>query len=276
MGLSRTIMPSIGMHASPAKSLWLCAASVVILKGVISRGADARMDVSSTALCPCATSTSQSDCLAADTAKTTHGYIGLVPALAAAMSRVVVGLAMRRVALPPRLPDRLLRSHLALRHVPARVAPLADPQGPRGGGREVIAAIAGKEANDKYVENEFGAIKATVVEMSQGQFSDLFARDKNRTCHRTLIAFFNQMFQQISGINLITYYAAEIYRRIGMSPTLSRLLAALNGTEYFLRHDLAVPGRDHAPAHARARQRPVHLVQLDLQLHGRHDHAGRL
>lgn len=33
---------------------------------------------------------------------------------------------------------------------------------------------------------------------------------------------------------MITYYAAEIYRQMGMSPMISRLLAALNGTEYFI------------------------------------------
>ncbi|KAF5136621.1 Sugar transporter STL1 [Metarhizium anisopliae] len=100
--------------------------------------------------------------------------------------------------------------------------------------REVIAAIAEVENDDKYVENEFRAIKDTVAEMSKGSFADCFARDNNRTLHRTIIAYVNQMFQQISGINLITYYAATIYRRLGMSPFLSRLLAALNGTEYFI------------------------------------------
>ncbi|TWU75496.1 hypothetical protein ED733_005452 [Metarhizium rileyi] len=100
--------------------------------------------------------------------------------------------------------------------------------------RDVIASIAEVEADDKYVENEFRAIKDTVAEMSKGSFSDCFARDNNRTLHRTVIAYVNQMFQQISGINLITYYAATIYRRLGMSPFLSRLLAALNGTEYFI------------------------------------------
>jgi MFS family permease len=42
------------------------------------------------------------------------------------------------------------------------------------------------------------------------------------------------MFQQISGINLITYYAAKIYSELGLSSFLARLLAALNGTEYFI------------------------------------------
>nr|AXS58695.1 sugar transporter-like protein homeolog p [Epichloe coenophiala] len=100
--------------------------------------------------------------------------------------------------------------------------------------REVIAAIAEVEDDDNYVDNEVRAIKETVAEMSRGRCSDLFARDQNRTLHRTLIAYVNQMFQQISGINLITYYAATIYRGLGMSPFMSRLLAALNGTEYFI------------------------------------------
>ncbi|RCI11979.1 hypothetical protein L249_4586 [Ophiocordyceps polyrhachis-furcata BCC 54312] len=100
--------------------------------------------------------------------------------------------------------------------------------------RRTIAAVADVDEQDKYVENELLAIKTTVEEMSKGTYADLFARDRNRTLHRTLIAYVNQMFQQVSGINLITYYAAKIYSDLGMSPFLSRLLAALNGTEYFI------------------------------------------
>lgn len=36
------------------------------------------------------------------------------------------------------------------------------------------------------------------------------------------------------GINLITYYAAVIYSGLNLGGFLSRLLAALNGTEYFI------------------------------------------
>lgn len=100
--------------------------------------------------------------------------------------------------------------------------------------KEVIAAISDISIDDVFVENEHKAINDTVLEMSKGKFSDLFARDNNRTLHRTILAFVNQMFQQISGINLITYYAAEIYKRMGIGLTTSRLLAALNGTEYFI------------------------------------------
>ena len=56
-----------------------------------------------------------------------------------------------------------------------------------------------------------------------------------RNLHRTLLAYVNQMFQQISGINLITYYAPILYSQVGLSGNnLPKLLAACNGTEYLL------------------------------------------
>lgn len=99
--------------------------------------------------------------------------------------------------------------------------------------RNVIAAIADKGIDDPFVETEFHAIKET-AEKSDGGYAEVFHMDENRTLHRTILAYVNQMFQQISGINLITYYAAKIYAQLGMSPFLARLLAALNGTEYFI------------------------------------------
>ncbi|TEA16362.1 Sugar transporter STL1 [Colletotrichum sidae] len=100
--------------------------------------------------------------------------------------------------------------------------------------KEVIAAIANLPEDDDYVKNEYVAIKDATEEMSKGSFKDLFTMDKNRNLHRTAIAYVNQMFQQICGINLITYYAAVIYSGLGMSRFMSHLLAALNGTEYFI------------------------------------------
>jgi predicted MFS family arabinose efflux permease len=45
----------------------------------------------------------------------------------------------------------------------------------------------------------------------------------------------------VSGINIITYYAATIFENnIGLSGFLSRLLAALNGTEYFIASFIAI------------------------------------
>ena len=82
-----------------------------------------------------------------------------------------------------------------------------------------------------YVYGEFTAIKDTVLEMSKGSFRDLFTMGEDRHLHRTILAYVNQVFQQISGINLITYYAATIYQnQIGLSGLTSRALAAANGT----------------------------------------------
>ncbi|CAJ2507568.1 Uu.00g087540.m01.CDS01 [Anthostomella pinea] len=100
--------------------------------------------------------------------------------------------------------------------------------------REVLAALADAPIDSKEVNNEFIAIKDTVIEMSKGTFADLFKMTKDRELHRTILAYSNQMFQQISGINLITYYAPVIYAGLGMNAFMARLLAAINGTEYFI------------------------------------------
>ncbi|KAH9828424.1 Sugar transporter STL1 [Teratosphaeria destructans] len=99
----------------------------------------------------------------------------------------------------------------------------------------VLAALSDLPEEHEDVQSEFVAIKETVLEMAQGSFRDIFSMGKDRNFHRAALGYVNQMFQQISGINLITYYAATIYQNsIGLSPFLSRLLAACNGTEYFL------------------------------------------
>ncbi|KAL0259495.1 hypothetical protein SLS55_005232 [Diplodia seriata] len=100
---------------------------------------------------------------------------------------------------------------------------------------EVLCALNDTNEDDQYIQSEFLAIKDTVLEMAKGSFSDLFTCGRDRHLHRTVLAYVNQMFQQITGINLITYYAANIYENyVGLSPFISRILAACNGTEYFL------------------------------------------
>jgi hypothetical protein len=42
------------------------------------------------------------------------------------------------------------------------------------------------------------------------------------------------------------------------------------------RNDLALPRRNHQPPHPHPSQRPIHLLQLALQLPHRHDHPSRL
>ena len=98
----------------------------------------------------------------------------------------------------------------------------------------VLSALSGLPSDDSFICNEFNAIKDTVFEASEMSLRDLFTQDENRHLHRTLLAYVSQVFQQISGINLITYYAATIYQNeIRLTPLISRILAAANGTGKF-------------------------------------------
>ncbi|KAH8197593.1 hypothetical protein TruAng_008225 [Truncatella angustata] len=101
----------------------------------------------------------------------------------------------------------------------------------------VLCALSQLPPEDPKVQSDYRAMRDVVEEMSRGTFADCFKRNKNRT----ILAYVNQMFQQISGINIITYYAATIFENnIGMSGFTSRLLAALNGTEYFIASWIAI------------------------------------
>lgn len=106
---------------------------------------------------------------------------------------------------------------------------------------EVLAALSDLPPQDKKIQQEFQAVKDVVFEMSKGGFRECFKMNRNRNFHRTALAYVNQMFQQISGINLVTYYAATIFENsIGLSPFLSRLLSACNGTEYWMASWIAI------------------------------------
>jgi len=105
----------------------------------------------------------------------------------------------------------------------------------------VISALADLPSDDRLVHIEFAEIKDTVLEMKNVRWRDLFTMGPERNFHRVLLGYVNQVFQQISGINLITYYAATIYEQyIGLDGKTARLLAAANGTEYFIASWIAV------------------------------------
>ncbi|KAL1989982.1 hypothetical protein VTN49DRAFT_7179 [Thermomyces lanuginosus] len=100
---------------------------------------------------------------------------------------------------------------------------------------EVLSALLDLPIDDPLVHHEFTTIKEHVMQTASVAWSELFVMNEDRHLHRVVLAYVNQMFQQISGINLITYYAATIYETsIGLSGLVSRILAACNGTEYFL------------------------------------------
>lgn len=75
---------------------------------------------------------------------------------------------------------------------------------------EVLECLNEKPRDDPFIINELRSIQATVDEMSKGSYRSLFDMSEYREFHRVALAYVNQMFQQISGINLITYYVRHI------------------------------------------------------------------
>lgn len=82
---------------------------------------------------------------------------------------------------------------------------------------EVLEALNEKDRDDPFIRNEFESVKTTVLEMSKGSYASLFQMSEYREFHRVALAYVNQMFQQISGINLITYYVRHHCKRIQSS-----------------------------------------------------------
>ncbi|KIK92786.1 hypothetical protein PAXRUDRAFT_829626 [Paxillus rubicundulus Ve08.2h10] len=105
----------------------------------------------------------------------------------------------------------------------------------------VISAMEDKPISDAHVQRTYyGILEAVAVEFSgtsggdKTSLRELLTGGRSQNFRRTAIAVVCQMFQQLTGINLITYYATILFQRLGMSDVNARIVAACNGTEYFL------------------------------------------
>lgn len=107
-----------------------------------------------------------------------------------------------------------------------------------------FSALDAKPINHADVEEQIQEVERS-IELSHkggsvGRFQ-IFKQGKSRNFQRTMLAFFAQVMQQICGINLITYYATMVFESfLGMEPTTARIVAACNGTEYFMASIVAI------------------------------------
>jgi hypothetical protein len=85
---------------------------------------------------------------------------------------------------------------------------------------EVLEDLNLKDRDDPWMQNEFKSIQATVEEMAKGSYRSLFDMSEYREFHRVCLAYVNQMFQQIGGINLITYYVSSYANHWLIGPLL--------------------------------------------------------
>ncbi|KAI1756894.1 hexose carrier protein [Xylaria castorea] len=108
--------------------------------------------------------------------------------------------------------------------------------------RHVIWAVQSNarmlDAGDEILDKEIADIQHAITKereaASYGGFRTLLTNGPQRFFHRTLLGIGGQFMQQLSGINLITYYAPVIFEQsVGLSHDLSLLLAGFNGVAYF-------------------------------------------
>ncbi|KAL0949693.1 hypothetical protein HGRIS_009730 [Hohenbuehelia grisea] len=112
----------------------------------------------------------------------------------------------------------------------------------------VISALDDKPISHAEVQLTFHAIQESVrLEQrktghptSSVSLRELFTGGRSQNFRRASLAVIIQFFQQITGINIITYYATLLFERLGISDTKSRIVAACNGTEYFLASFIAI------------------------------------
>jgi hypothetical protein len=109
----------------------------------------------------------------------------------------------------------------------------------------VIAALNDDDPDSYEVRDEFLQIKDAILVMVQGSTSKLFSNKDRRGFHRVVLAFFVQVFQQGTGINLVLQYLSWIFlMRMGYAAWMARLLASCSATAYFLASFITVVGID--------------------------------
>lgn len=108
-----------------------------------------------------------------------------------------------------------------------------------------LSALDDLHPEHEQVRQEFLAIKDAVIHMAQGSFASAFEMGDYRHLHRTILAFVLQIFQQMTGINLVTqYFALMLMEQFAYTDWVGRLIAACAGTEFFLASFVAVVGID--------------------------------
>ena len=109
----------------------------------------------------------------------------------------------------------------------------------------VLAALSQKTPDDPAIYKDFLAIKDALLHPGPSGFSLAFTQGRTRHLHRTILACLAQIFQQISGINMVTQYIALIlFTQFGLSDWVARLLASCIGTQGLLASLVPVVGID--------------------------------
>ncbi|KAI8137994.1 general substrate transporter [Fennellomyces sp. T-0311] len=102
--------------------------------------------------------------------------------------------------------------------------------------RDVIARLNDTTPDSDYVAEEVAILEHTLsLEAQKFSWREFWRHGRVQHFRRMMLGVVAQAMQQYCGINLITYYATILFEQsLGFSAMMSRLLAAVNGTEYWM------------------------------------------
>ncbi|CAG7950754.1 unnamed protein product [Penicillium nalgiovense] len=96
--------------------------------------------------------------------------------------------------------------------------------------RNVMSALLELEPDSDEISDVIHDVQTTLAVCGNTSWTAVFTMDKQRLFHRAYLACTGQFFQQMCGVNLITYYATTIFQEyLGMDEVRARILAASMG-----------------------------------------------
>ncbi|GAA5831093.1 hypothetical protein JCM11251_005139 [Rhodosporidiobolus azoricus] len=86
--------------------------------------------------------------------------------------------------------------------------------------------------DSEFVTSVVDATQITVAQVSNFRYRDLLTGGPTQHFRRFMIAILTQFTQQLTGVNLISYYATVLFEGVGLSPLKARIMAVANGWAY--------------------------------------------
>lgn len=84
--------------------------------------------------------------------------------------------------------------------------------GQREQARKVLSALLDTEPDSDIIDASIYQIESSLAVCGSASWTDMFRNGEQRLFHRAYLAATGQMFQQMCGVNLITYYATTIFQ----------------------------------------------------------------
>lgn len=78
--------------------------------------------------------------------------------------------------------------------------------------REVMSALFELEPDSDEISDIINDVQTTLSVCGNSSWTAMFTNDEQRLFHRAYLACTGQFFQQMCGVNLITYYATSIFQ----------------------------------------------------------------